>query len=140
MSKLRGPIAYLNRPTTDRRKLTTLTVRAARVPLLRRADPVDGFLDIGQVMNITIENDVVWADATMKTNDPVGTRYPIGIDLGIATVVYVDDEGNELKDVEAFLSDDVTALFTEATLMAATIEDPPSAAAWPDAYLEVIGL
>lgn len=148
MSKLRGPIAYLNRVTTDGRKLAALTVRELPIPLLRRNDyeglqfdgtpMVDETERVGELTNITIKDDVVWADATMKTNDPVGTRYPVGIDLGVATVVYVDNEGNELGDVEAFLSDDITALFTEATLMAATIEDPPSATAWPDAYLEVV--
>lgn len=165
--RLAGPIAYLHRNTVEAphvRRVEKLTWRDLPLVLARRvapppdrpwvmADPA------GQLTAIRVDSDIVWAEAVMVTADPPGTRYPVGIDVsppglpaeptrpGLAlerhraTVVYRDVEtGAELPDdVLLFSNRPTVGVFLTAELMGATIEDPPSLPAWPDAYLEVVG-
>lgn len=147
--RLAGPIAYLNRDTTEprhARRVKKLTWRALPLVLARRvAPPPDSPHDTtavaGQLTEIRITCGEVWADGVMETADPPGTRYPVGIDVGSAVVVYRDAEtGAELPDDALLFSDRPTVgVFLTAEIIGATIEDPPSLPAWPDAYLEVIG-
>lgn len=138
---LRGPIAYLNRETTDGRRVINLAARELPLTLARVPDSGkpghDGAELVGSVIHVATDDLVVWGDAEMATPDPVGTRYGVGIDVGACLVTYVDREGNEVDAAELVESgSDVTAVFTEAELIGVAITTTP---AWPDAYLEIVG-
>jgi hypothetical protein len=140
LMRLAGPIAYLHRDTTEPmpRRLEALSVRDRPLVLTRGVWPVVSVTDV------TFDGDTVRAEARMETPDPIGTRYPVAIQLGAAIVDYLDPEtGAELPPDVIMVSDrPVLGVFRSAELIGVDIvprHGVLEGSAWPDAYLEVIG-
>lgn len=150
--RLRGPIAYLHRDTTDGRRVESLTWKGLPLTLAWVHDHSDANRDqvevevVGTITNVTEIDGTVWAEASvwpgrvagLGHTGLVGTRFGVGVDVVSAVVVYVDQTGNEVDDITAAVADpaDLTAVFESAELIGVTVNHNP---AWPDAYLEAMG-
>lgn len=111
--RVRGPIAYAGRPAADGR--TVASFADSEVSVMIGGTSATGVVFAGQTDAIEIINGVVWASATVRTSDPAGTRYPVAV----AAAPFVVPDDVELFGVE--------------------VVDDQTEAAWPDAYLEVVG-
>lgn len=108
--RVRGPIAYTDRPAVNGR--VVLSFADMELPVMIGGTSATGVVFSDRIDTVEVIDSVVWADATVRTSDPAGTRYPVAIATRTADTVDAELVGVEVVgDGEA---------------------------AWPDAYLEVL--
>lgn len=131
MTRFRGPIAFLDRNTSDRRRIASLHWRDLPLPVVFAE--AYGMQLVGTLTEVEIVDGAVMA--TVESEGLALGRHPVGVNLDSAAVVLADVDGVPLA--EGADLDGAIELFVDGRLMGLTVYRS-EVAAFPDALIESV--